>query len=114
MAKRKQSAATSNGGSSTSTRAKRSSTASPGARSKKNERAGPRGNDLSNDLIGQTAGVVWKTLADNGSQTMASLKKSVDAPSDLVLLAVGWLAREDKLEFDSSGRTTTISLRQEL
>jgi hypothetical protein len=39
------------------------------------------------------------------------LKKSVDAPADLVLLALGWLAREDKVEIDASGRTPTVSLK---
>jgi hypothetical protein len=66
---------------------------------------------LSSDLIGQTAGAVWGVLSDRGGQSLAGLKKSVDASDDVVLLAVGWLAREDKLVFETNGRTVTVSLR---
>jgi hypothetical protein len=66
---------------------------------------------LTDDEIGPTAGLVWQSLNDEGSQTIAALKKSVDAPGDLVMAAVGWLAREGKLAFETSGRTVKISLR---
>jgi hypothetical protein len=61
--------------------------------------------------IGNVAGEIWGLLTNNGEQTLAGIKKSVDAPSDIVLAAIGWLAREDKLEFSTSGRTVKISLR---
>jgi hypothetical protein len=62
--------------------------------------------------IGYAAGEVWGALSsDNGGVTLAALKKSVDAPADLVLLALGWLAREDKIAIDASGRTPSISLK---
>jgi hypothetical protein len=61
--------------------------------------------------IGNAAGEVWALLSNNGEQTLAAIKKSVDAPSDIVLAAVGWLAREDKIEFATTGRTVKISLR---
>jgi hypothetical protein len=66
---------------------------------------------LSNEMIGSMAGDVWKILAERGGQTFAGLKKSLDAPDDQVMLAVGWLAREDKLVFETNGRTITVSLR---
>ena len=44
-------------------------------------------------------------------QTFAAVKKSVKAPTDVVAAAIGWLAREDKLEFTSSGKTVKISLK---
>jgi hypothetical protein len=62
--------------------------------------------------IGHAAGEVWGALsAGNGGVSLTVLKKSVAAPADLVLLALGWLAREDKVEIDASGRTPTISLK---
>jgi hypothetical protein len=73
--------------------------------------AAPAQRGLSSEMIGSTAGEVWKVLADRGPQTLASLKKSSDAPDDQVLLALGWLAREDKLAFETNGRTVTVSLR---
>lgn len=66
---------------------------------------------ISNALIGETAGKVWQRLAAKNGQTLAALKKSVQAPDDHVLAAVGWLAREDKLAFEASGRTIKVTLR---
>jgi hypothetical protein len=73
------------------------------------ESASQRG--MSPEIIGDTAGDVWRVLSERGGQTLAGLKKSIDAPDDQVMLAVGWLAREDKLAFDTNGRTVTVSLR---
>jgi len=67
---------------------------------------------LTVEEIGHAAGEVWGALSTgNGGVSLAALKKSVDAPADLVLLALGWLAREGKVEIDSSNRTLTISLK---
>ncbi|HMO86685.1 MAG TPA: winged helix-turn-helix domain-containing protein [Lacipirellulaceae bacterium] len=56
------------------------------------------------------AGDVWHALSTGGGQSVAQLKKSVGAPDELVLAALGWLAREDKLAFDVSGRSVMVSL----
>jgi len=67
---------------------------------------------ISVEEIGHAAGEVWGALSTgNGGVTLAALKKSVDAPADLVLLALGWLAREDKVEIDASAKTPTVSLK---
>jgi len=66
----------------------------------------------SNHEIGQVAGKVWRTLDDQGAQSLAALKKSTSATDDLVVAAVGWLAREDKLEFATrDGRLVKVSLQ---
>jgi hypothetical protein len=83
----------------------------PKASAAKKTVAKPAAPLLTADEIGPTAGLVWQTLNDQGGQTAAALKKSIDAPADLVMAAVGWLAREGKLEFDTSSRTVKISLR---
>ena len=67
--------------------------------------------DVSYELIGYTAGEIWQVLAEGGVLTMPDLKKAADAPAELVLLAVGWLAREEKLNFESNGDEVSISLR---
>lgn len=66
---------------------------------------------FSADEIGRVAGDVWGLLIQDGGQTLAAIKKSVAAPADVVTAAIGWLAREDKLEFTTSGRVVKISLR---
>ncbi len=97
------------------TKAAKPSTAKPSAATvlmsagKKPAKAA-RSRGLSNEEIGSAAGAVWTALSQGG-QTLAGLKKSVSAPDELVLAAVGWLARENKLKFEANGRTLTISLR---
>ena len=41
--------------------------------------------------IGETAGLVWKALADNGPLSTAKLVKIVGQPRDTVMQAMGWL-----------------------
>ncbi|MDZ4656273.1 MAG: winged helix-turn-helix domain-containing protein [Bythopirellula sp.] len=61
--------------------------------------------------IGATAGAVWALLSDKGDATLATIKKEIDAPADLILAAVGWLAREEKLEFTTTGKNTKLALK---
>lgn len=61
--------------------------------------------------IGHVAGDVWGVLSRKGPSTLVTIKKEVKAPADVVTAAIGWLAREEKLDFDTAGRTVKISLR---
>jgi hypothetical protein len=63
------------------------------------------------DQIGETAGMVWRLLDDRGPLSMAKIIKESGAPRDLVLLSLGWLAREDKIAIDSESRGRLVSLR---
>lgn len=66
----------------------------------------------SNHEIGQVAGKLWQTLNVEGAQSITALKKSSTASNDLVLAAVGWLAREDKLKFSFAGsQSVKVSLQ---
>ena len=62
--------------------------------------------------IGRVAGEVWAHLNKNGETTLAQLKRKVSGGADLVNLAVGWLAREEKLTFDKKGRTIKVALKE--
>jgi len=72
----------------------------------------PSERTLSHLHVGEVAGEVWGLLAESDGQTLAAIKKSIDAPADLVVAAVGWLAREDKLTFTTRGRTVKLSLKR--
>ena len=61
--------------------------------------------------IGETAGLVWKALAENGPLSTAKLVKIVGQPRDTVMQAMGWLAREGKISIDDGSRGRVISLR---
>lgn len=75
------------------------------ARTKSGERT------LSQHDIGSVAGEIWGLLAKGEGLSLSAIKKSVAAPSDVVLAAVGWLAREDKLDFSTIGRTLKVTLK---
>ncbi len=66
---------------------------------------------LDNHQIGETAGAVWYYLTEQGETSLAKIKKDLSVSADLLLAAVGWLAREEKLEFAVSGKTVKISLK---
>jgi predicted transcriptional regulator len=62
------------------------------------------------EYIGDTAGLVWKALSEQGPLSMAKLVKAVGQPRDSVMQALGWLAREGKVEITEEGRTRVVSL----
>jgi len=64
-----------------------------------------------NEEIGKMAGEIWRALEANGETTLAKLKKDLKAASPLFDWAVGWLAREDKIDLTPNKRTTLICLK---
>jgi hypothetical protein len=62
--------------------------------------------------IGATAGIVWQVLSVKGPLTIAKLVKEIDAPRDVVMQALGWLAREDKVNIEEEARTRVVSLKE--
>ncbi|MEN6457858.1 MAG: winged helix-turn-helix domain-containing protein [Thermoguttaceae bacterium] len=61
--------------------------------------------------IGETAGSVWRVLFENGPLTVAKLVKAVGEPRDLVMQAIGWLAREGKICVKEEGRNCLLCLQ---
>ena len=61
--------------------------------------------------IGQTAGEIWQRLSNNGTSTVAKLVKEVGQSRDTVMQALGWLAREEKIEIVEKGRSRIVTLR---
>lgn len=51
-------------------------------------------------VIGDNAGKVWNALSQKGSQTLSNLSRQTNLKPQEVDKAIGWLAREGKLEFD--------------
>jgi hypothetical protein len=62
--------------------------------------------------IGETAGEVWQYLKEHDGITLTTLVRAIGQPSEGVLMAVGWLAREGKLELSQEKRTITIRLAE--
>ncbi len=61
--------------------------------------------------IGQTAGEVWRLLDEGGPQTLSQLKKKLNGGPEYLEFAVGWLAREDKLEILKEKKNTLVRLK---
>jgi hypothetical protein len=61
--------------------------------------------------VGDTAGRIWQALSSEGPQTLAQLKKRLNGTSELVHIAVGWLAREDKIELAHEKKGLRIQLK---
>ena len=64
-----------------------------------------------NEEIGKVAGAIWRALETNGQMTLAKLKKEVDSGPSLFDWAIGWLAREDKIELTFEKRTFRVCLK---
>jgi hypothetical protein len=50
--------------------------------------------------IGETAGAVRHMLSDGGSTTLASLIEAAGVHESLFFVAVGWIARENKITIE--------------
>ncbi len=61
--------------------------------------------------VGETAGLLWHTLEAQGPMKLAQLKKQLKASDTMLLMALGWLAREDKIEFESHARSFIVRLK---
>lgn len=64
------------------------------------------------EQIGETAGAVWRLLAERGPQSTAKIVKEIEGTRDLVMQALGWLAREDKITIDSESRSRIVALKE--
>lgn len=61
--------------------------------------------------IGETAGRVWELLESDGPQTLGQVKKKLNGKAGILEYALGWLAREDKIEFVPDKRTYRVNLK---
>lgn len=62
------------------------------------------------DKVIETAGKTWRYLGQNGETNVSQLSKVMKEKSDLVLQALGWLAREDKIHYTTKNRRIFVSL----
>jgi Winged helix-turn-helix domain (DUF2582) len=63
--------------------------------------------------IGEAAGRIWQYLAEQGEATLPQLQRGTTLPERLLLMGVGWLAREDKLGFVQECGGLKLSLQTE-
>lgn len=64
------------------------------------------------DKIGETAGKIWKVLKKKGEVNVAQLPKLMEEKSAVVYQALGWLAREGKIDYRTQAAKTFVSLTE--
>lgn len=63
------------------------------------------------ETIGQAAGKMWKFLDENGASSPSKIAKETGISKTDLQRAIGWLAKEDKIEIEVNGRMETLSLK---
>ncbi len=61
------------------------------------------------EKIGENAGAIWNAL-QGGALTTKALKKATKLKEAELNLALGWLARENKIAFEVAEKDMTVSL----
>lgn len=63
--------------------------------------------------IGEDAGIVWRALEGKGNMNLEELQDVTDLDALAICAALGWLAREGKVNFTKEQGVTTVRLYQE-
>lgn len=58
----------------------------------------------------ETAGKAWRLLGQQGEADIATISKSLKENDRVVLQAIGWLAREDKINYAEKNNKIFVSL----
>ncbi len=61
--------------------------------------------------VGEAAGLIWLAIDSQGPLKMTALKKQLKVNDTILNMALGWLAREDKIEMTASGRTFLVQMK---
>ena len=63
--------------------------------------------------IGIVAGEIWHYLESNDkTANLEDILKSLDKPRDVVLMSLGWLAREGHMVLEGEAPNYSVSLRK--
>lgn len=57
------------------------------------------------------AGMIYNYLSDKGEVSISKMKKDLDLCENFAEMGLGWLSREDKLEYTKKLRSVTVKLR---
>jgi transcription initiation factor IIE alpha subunit len=65
---------------------------------------------MSTENIGINAGTIWNVLNEKGEMDVKVLKKSTKLSEKDLNMALGWLAREGKIEFNETEENLSVHL----
>lgn len=63
------------------------------------------------EIVGTTAGIIWKYLDEHGPTTVAKLIRETQIDEKTVQRGIGWLAQEGKVAIEVVNRAETIALK---
>jgi hypothetical protein len=66
-----------------------------------------------NTKIGETAGRVWRALGEKEAIAVSRFPQILKEKGEIAYQALGWLPREDKIDFYKKNGKTFVSLSQE-
>lgn len=64
--------------------------------------------------IGITAGDIWQILDKSSPIMLRDIFRQTDAPQDLILMSLGWLAREGHVVLEKSDNEYVVTLVKRL
>jgi len=62
--------------------------------------------------IGLASGTIWNILKKDGETGVSQLQKKTGLPLNQFYMALGWLARENKIQFRRDRRAIFIGLKE--
>lgn len=62
--------------------------------------------------LGICAGEVWHLLDKKEKVDLGEIIKSIDSPKDVILMSIGWLAREGHVLLEGESPNHVVSLRK--
>lgn len=65
---------------------------------------------MNKDSIGTNAGIIWRIMDNHRSWSYAELKEKSGLSDNDLYAAIGWLARENKIEFDNDSKEHRVYL----
>ncbi|OGX25459.1 MAG: hypothetical protein A2787_06700 [Omnitrophica WOR_2 bacterium RIFCSPHIGHO2_01_FULL_48_9] len=60
----------------------------------------------------EAAGKTWQFLGKNGETAVSDLPKFIKEKDEIVLQALGWLAREDKINYLNKNKRDIVALAE--
>ncbi len=60
--------------------------------------------------VGDVAGAIWRVLHEKDKVSLSTLPEMIKVKDAVAFQAVGWLAREDKIQYLTQGKTTFVTL----
>lgn len=62
------------------------------------------------EIIGNNAGLIWTALNDKNTMTAKELKKATKLKDKPLYAALGWLARESKINIEETEEDVVVTL----